>query len=191
MAQPCADGDLCRNFNCRDAHPPSWWKCDYASLCFVAGCEGIHPELCKQTPCRNIKNCNLMHTQACQYGSTCNNSACQNLHPPPCANPNCNGAGCLFTHPFQPKYDSVITFSHQPKGNQIKHTGNATGVSNRNAGGFSNAGAAPSAGWDTGSGNTRNQNFNSPPPAARPPKSEQMCRYGERCTRGADCEFKH
>ena len=191
MVQPCPDGELCNNYNCHHSHPIQWWKCDYGPLCFVSGCPGVHPDMCKQSPCRNIKNCNFRHVEACQYGSTCNNRDCHNLHPPPCANANCNGADCPFTHPNQPKFEFIVSLSNRPQSNQNKPAGNFGGSPNPRNQGFANAGAAPSAGWAPGPGNTQNQPYNpSPAKTFTSPKSEVACRYGANCTKPS-CPFKH
>lgn len=188
MAQPCPEAELCPNFNCHNLHPPSWWKCDYGPLCFVPGCEGVHPEKCKQNPCRNIKNCNYSHIDACQYGATCGNPNCHNLHPPPCADPNCNGANCIFLHRNQPKYESVSSLTFQQRGTQNKNTGNA-GI-NQNRGGF-NANAAPSPGWAASAPMPSNQATSSSAPNQnfKKPISEVPCRYNP-CTK-PNCPFLH
>lgn len=181
--EPCPYGEGCIDYKCKYQHPPSWWVCDYGPLCFIAGCPGVHPEQCKQTPCTRILHCNFSHVKACEYGANCLNPNCTDLHPPPCENLTCNGADCIFMHPTNEKYKHISSLSQRNQGqNQGKQNRNQN--PNPNQGQFSPQ-AAPS---NNGSW-SRNPPNNVPTNTMA--KSNIPCRFGAKCTKYPNCEFLH
>jgi hypothetical protein len=182
IMQDCQFGESCTDYKCKFSHPPSWWVCDYGPLCFVAGCLGVHPPPCKQLPCQNIRHCNLMHLKACEHGAACLSPNCGDLHPPPCENPSCNGLGCVFTHPHNPKYQHIISLNRSGQGNQQQQQQQGGGqqkgqTPKKQAQGgnqwVSPNGAAPS-------------NFNPPPQNFNVP-----CRFAPNCTKYPNCPYLH